>query len=634
MSEVVSLLPINATPQERALSAAGARAAMLPVPVRDMWSPDTCPVAHLPWLAWAMSVDEWDSAWSEVQKREAIKASFFVHQRKGTVGAVRAALEALGYGARVLEWFQETPKAAPYTFAVDVELGDRGITEAVYDEAERIALATKNARSHLSRVRAIGRTRAALHVGAAAVGGELGQVLPYLLTRLTASVRRCLGARVTSFESARLLPDPEVHIRPLFADGEAGAWYDFGDLSTMFQDVAGSIPAALEQPVALVRDKSGRGNHLVQATVAARPVLSARVNMLTRSQDFVGGWTKGGTAQVAANVARAPDGTITASRLSIDGATSLKHFLGQSVAIAAGGTYTASIYVKQDGFAFADVVFGKSGSPWNRAACRVNLLTGAFHVRDVGAATLFKVAAVEPAPDGWWRVIVTAQADSASVDGYVEIYPTPDFGVATNVSGTGGILVWGAQLAAGLAPLRYQLVGAGGADYDARGFARYLQFDGADDFMSSATGGGMTAQEAIAAVMPTGGSGTSRDWLNDGGGVSYRWGASTGGQYFTLQSNQGPTAVAAATLGVPVVHGGRSGAALVTRVNGIDGPTLALNTMTAPSAGFTLGAFEGGAAGRWHGRLYALVWRAGNFTPTQRGQVERYLAAKNGATLA
>lgn len=66
-----------------------------------------------------------------------------------------------------------------------------------------------------------------------------------------------------------------------FAASEVGAWYDPSDLSTLYQDSAGTTPVtAVEQPVGLMRDKSGRGNHATQPTAASRPVLSARVNLL------------------------------------------------------------------------------------------------------------------------------------------------------------------------------------------------------------------------------------------------------------------------------------------------------------------------------------------------------------------
>lgn len=62
--------------------------------------------------------------------------------------------------------------------------------------------------------------------------------------------------------------------RRLFAAGEQGVWYDPSDLSTLFQDAAGTTPVTtVGQPVGLMRDKSGRGNHASQATTTARPLL-------------------------------------------------------------------------------------------------------------------------------------------------------------------------------------------------------------------------------------------------------------------------------------------------------------------------------------------------------------------------
>ncbi len=68
---------------------------------------------------------------------------------------------------------------------------------------------------------------------------------------------------------------------PLFAASEPGAWYDPSDMSTLFQDSAGTVPVtAVEQPVGRILDKSGRGNHATQATTTKRPVYSRRVNLL------------------------------------------------------------------------------------------------------------------------------------------------------------------------------------------------------------------------------------------------------------------------------------------------------------------------------------------------------------------
>lgn len=52
-----------------------------------------------------------------------------------------------------------------------------------------------------------------------------------------------------------------------------GAWYDPSDLTTMFQDAAGTTPVtAAGQPVGLILDKSGNGYHASQSTSTARPL--------------------------------------------------------------------------------------------------------------------------------------------------------------------------------------------------------------------------------------------------------------------------------------------------------------------------------------------------------------------------
>ena len=59
----------------------------------------------------------------------------------------------------------------------------------------------------------------------------------------------------------------------LFSNGEQGAWYDPSDLTTLYQDSAGTTPVTADgDPVGLMLDKSGNDNHASQATSASRPV--------------------------------------------------------------------------------------------------------------------------------------------------------------------------------------------------------------------------------------------------------------------------------------------------------------------------------------------------------------------------
>ncbi len=92
------LLPPNASPLERAMAdALGARFDRA-VPVRDLWSPERCPEALLPWLAWAVSVDVWDDGWPLEARRRVVAESLARHRIKGSRAAVETAVAAFGLG--------------------------------------------------------------------------------------------------------------------------------------------------------------------------------------------------------------------------------------------------------------------------------------------------------------------------------------------------------------------------------------------------------------------------------------------------------------------------------------------------------------------------------------------------------
>ncbi|MCG7536490.1 phage tail protein I [Pseudoalteromonas sp. OOF1S-7] len=81
--------------------------------LRALWDPMLCPAALLPWLAWAMSVDEWDEAWSETLKRQVIRDAFAVHQYKGTPYALQKALDSLNIATEIKEWWQSEGADTP-----------------------------------------------------------------------------------------------------------------------------------------------------------------------------------------------------------------------------------------------------------------------------------------------------------------------------------------------------------------------------------------------------------------------------------------------------------------------------------------------------------------------------------------
>ena len=200
----MTLLPPNASRMERTRAEVAAQLARLPVRIGELKNPDTCPAEWLPWLAWERSVDVWNPDWPEAQKRAAIRASLAIHKRKGTAGAVKLALATLDWQARLVEWHQAQPPAAPHTFAVEITLDRRGFAAQLYDDVERLVLAAKNARSHLTRISVVHRQRARLRLASAVVTTETVKVLPWQPTTLRSVASLPTAAALVTRETVAL----------------------------------------------------------------------------------------------------------------------------------------------------------------------------------------------------------------------------------------------------------------------------------------------------------------------------------------------------------------------------------------------------------------------------------------------
>lgn len=122
MPDQPSLLPPSSTPLEQALEQVGSRPDLIATDIAALWNVETCPPSHLPWLAWTLSVDTWDAKWPEHIQRAVIAASVQTHRHKGTLGAVRRALAAIGVRAQIREWWQTGD--APHTFVLDAYAED------------------------------------------------------------------------------------------------------------------------------------------------------------------------------------------------------------------------------------------------------------------------------------------------------------------------------------------------------------------------------------------------------------------------------------------------------------------------------------------------------------------------------
>lgn len=65
---------------------------------------------------WDVSV--WRESWPEDLKRSVLSTAIIDKRKKGTVAAVKGALESISSIATIEEWWQKNPKGTPHTFTV------------------------------------------------------------------------------------------------------------------------------------------------------------------------------------------------------------------------------------------------------------------------------------------------------------------------------------------------------------------------------------------------------------------------------------------------------------------------------------------------------------------------------------
>jgi phage tail P2-like protein len=175
---VTALLPPNALTLERLAAEAAAQIHRVPVQIRDLVNPDRCPVDLLPYLAWAFSVDRWDATWSESTKRQVIRASYFLHARKGTIGALRRVVEPLGYLIQVEEWWQTEPPGEPGTFSLRIGVLEGGISEEMQQHLTWLIDDAKPVSRHLTNLAISLETPGVLYSGIIVYEGDEIDVYP------------------------------------------------------------------------------------------------------------------------------------------------------------------------------------------------------------------------------------------------------------------------------------------------------------------------------------------------------------------------------------------------------------------------------------------------------------------------
>jgi len=374
-------------------------------------------------------------------------------------------------------------------------------------------------------------------------------------------------------------------IAALFSGGKQGAWYE-PSFATGYQDSAGTTAqTAVEQPTGKRLDKSGNSNHASQATAGSRPTLSARVNLLTKSDDLSNAaiWPRYGGATVTGT------NTINLPTAGTDG-------VSQSTGAIVGVAYTASVVLSGSG-------------------------TTTLVPANYGADQTITLTATPT------RYYFSGVATNVIIGTYIFRRPG---NTATVVEATDF------QVESGSTSTRYQRVNTA-TDYDTAGFPLYDKFDGTDDSLTSATGGGASAGFFLCqAIKPTGGAGAVRTiWSDVGTNTGYKVQLDAANKLSFSAGNATAYTTKASTATVDVgttslITVWDDGTNLNVQIGSAAAETVARPVVSAGTAGFTVGKDNGAATSFFTGNLYPEVYRQTSLSAGERATVQAYCRSKAG----
>lgn len=224
------------------------------------------------------------------------------------------------------------------------------------------------------------------------------------------------------------------------------------------------------QPIAASWTASIPGNHRFQATSANRPVVSARVNLLTKTEDISdAAWTKLGATVSSTDtiVATAAFGAVyeTVSKIG----SAIQYTL--TVEFAAGTVSAARLTLAESTISTAGV-----GCDFTLTGAGVAGTPAAYGIGGwvAGSATIVSVG------DGWYRCTLTATSSTT--------------GNISGVAGHTGSAIVGNTVKARKTDLRVTNQGVGlpvyqrvntSTDYDSTGFPVYLKANGSNQSMAT-----------------------------------------------------------------------------------------------------------------------------------------------------
>jgi len=396
---------------------------------------------------------------------------------------------------------------------------------------------------------------------------------------------------------------------------QTALWLDANDTSTITLNGL---------TVSQWNDKSGNGRNATQPTAASQPTFATGENLLQWSEQFNNAfWTKRGTATITANDTTAPDGTLTADRLSGLNTTTNDIFNSNYLSFimgTPGAAFTPSIYIK-----------------------RIST-TGTFSIGNTVNDNLYGRWTVDLAqlPDAWVRITATTTGVTVNVP---FVFDPNGYGGILLRGVTGGALsmhIWGAQINRTAVLGAYQKT-EGTAVLDIGGKPT-INWSGANNIFLDTASWSLAPSRKYATVTvaasPTWGGGNryGRIWVSRSGyPQGYLGQGEQAGSALAIGGTMLTTGAVTGVSGANVVShsfgtSGLSDNEFDIAVNGGTPVSLTGNTGALGTAGIRIGAdltvTNGGNT--WDGQIGEIVIVSGDLSAADRRRLEGYLAWKWG----
>lgn len=340
------------------------------------------------------------------------------------------------------------------------------------------------------------------------------------------------------------------------------------------------------------------GNHAFQATSASRPVLSARYNLLTKTEDFTNAaWGK--TSVTVSSGVSDPDGGTTAFTL-----TSTADFGNIVQTLFSSGVVDSTIYVR----------------------------------RRTGSGT---VGILRADAQNWTTIAVTSTWTKFTVS--ATAFPAVGSGIRLNTNGD-AVDIWHPDLRVannGTTQPAYQRVNTA-TDYNTTGFLPYLRFDGVDDSLStnsisftstdkmSVFAGVRKLSDAVMMIVE---SSASFDTSN---GTFALYDFTTGVYYWasrgTITANPLSSALSAPRTNTLTGLGDISGDLATLRVNGAQVSQITSDQGTGNYGNYPLYiGRRGGSSLPLNGQMYSMIIVGKAVTAGELSSTETWVNSKTGA---